>query len=40
MALARLSLLAIGALLGSLRWTEPVGRTLTVSLLQGNVRKA
>jgi apolipoprotein N-acyltransferase len=34
------SLLAIGALLGSLRWTEPVGRTLTVSLLQGNVAQS
>lgn len=32
--------LAGGALLGSVRWTAPVGRTLTVSLLQGNVEQS
>lgn len=31
------ALLAGGALLGAVRWTEPTDRTLTVSLLQGNV---
>ncbi len=39
-AIGLVCLLAIGALLGSLRWTEPVGRTLTVSLLQGNVAQS
>jgi apolipoprotein N-acyltransferase len=35
--LALAGVLAGGALLGAMRWTEPVGRTLTISLLQGNV---
>jgi apolipoprotein N-acyltransferase len=33
-------LLAGAALLGSVQWTEPVGRRLTVSLLQGNIEQS
>ncbi|MFZ5724643.1 MAG: apolipoprotein N-acyltransferase [Pseudomonadota bacterium] len=36
-ALAIAGLVAGGALLGTLRWTEPAGRPLTVSLVQGNI---
>ncbi len=33
-------MLVVGGLLGTVRWTEPTGRTLTVSLLQGNVEQS
>lgn len=38
--LAAVGVLAGGALLGQVRWTEPVGRSLSVSLLQGNVEQS
>lgn len=34
------ALLVVGAVLGQVRWTEPTGRSLTVSLLQGNIEQS
>ncbi|EGK71603.1 Apolipoprotein N-acyltransferase [Methyloversatilis universalis FAM5] len=38
--LSLVALLAGGALLGAVSWTTPTGRTLTVSLLQGNIEQS